>query len=574
MNGTVYARLAFYLLPVTTVLMIAALTMPAYAANIEVTTTTDEDNSDGDCSLREAIIAANTDATRDACAAGNGTDTVTVPADFYSLSVAGQNEDAASTGDLDIIDPDGLTISGAEARSTYVIADSPDRLFDIRPGASAEITGLTIFRGHADQGAGVRNYGTLTLRQMVLSSNEAVGPMGGISFAGGIFGNGGTLNIIDSTVSENSATFGSFGGVYQQGGTANITNTTISGNSTVGINSGVQAFSGATVNIESSTIASNTSTQPGGGIHANGNTTTINVENSIVSGNTLDNCDTLNGGTINSLGYNISSDGSCSFTQPTDRQNADPLMGRSPTTEAPPTPTPSWPGSPAIDEGASDQAQDQRGEGRPRDGDGDGTSTDGVGAFESETPPPPTPFTVNESDDAADADITDDRCDTDSATTGRQCTLRAAIEEANDTFGADTIDFDLGGTGATAISPTSALPTIIDSVTIDGYTQPGASPNSLEKGNDAVIKVLLGGLSAGAGVDGLVIEADNCTIRGLLIRNFGGSGILITGPDATGNNIEGNFIGLNRDGVTEKGNGAMACSSAVSRTWSGNSGRA
>ena len=72
-----------------------------------------------------------------------------------------------------------------------------------------------------------------------------------------------------------------------------------------------------------------------------------------------------------------------------------------------------------------------------------------------------TTFTVTDNGDAADSNITDTRCDTDPAS-GKQCTLRAAIEEANDTNGADTIDFDIGtsGTGAKTISPGSELPAI------------------------------------------------------------------------------------------------------------------
>src|ERR1044071_6821183 len=55
-----------------------ALTLPGlvYAANITVNTTADELNSDGDCSLREAIQAANTDAPSDGCTAGSGADTI------------------------------------------------------------------------------------------------------------------------------------------------------------------------------------------------------------------------------------------------------------------------------------------------------------------------------------------------------------------------------------------------------------------------------------------------------------------------------------------------------------------
>ena len=59
---------------------------PAGAATINVTTTADELNSDGDCSLREAVRAANTDATVDACPAGSGTDTIIVPAGDYVLT--------------------------------------------------------------------------------------------------------------------------------------------------------------------------------------------------------------------------------------------------------------------------------------------------------------------------------------------------------------------------------------------------------------------------------------------------------------------------------------------------------
>ncbi|MBA3551870.1 MAG: hypothetical protein H0W27_03220 [Actinobacteria bacterium] len=100
-----------------------------------------------------------------------------------------------------------------------------------------------------------------------------------------------------------------------------------------------------------------------------------------------------------------------------------------------------------------------------------------------------TTFTVNQTGDAADQDITDNRCDT-SPAAGRQCTLRAAIEEANDTPGADAITFSISSpTSVKTISPASPLPAITDPVTIDGYTQPGASPNTLATGNDAVLKI-------------------------------------------------------------------------------------
>ena len=62
--------------------------------------------------------------------------------------------------------------------------------------------------------------------------------------------------------------------------------------------------------------------------------------------------------------------------------------------------------------------------------------------------------------------------------------LREAITNANNTAGPDVIDFNiLGATGGLkTIALRSALPRIFDSVLIDGYTQPGASPNTLGPG--------------------------------------------------------------------------------------------
>ncbi|HSD85741.1 MAG TPA: CSLREA domain-containing protein, partial [Anaerolineae bacterium] len=91
----------------------------ARAATISVNTTTDELNSDGDCSLREAIRAANLDQTVDACPAGNGADTINLPDGNYSLSIAGTAENAALTGDLDITED--LTLDGAGRANTTIV---------------------------------------------------------------------------------------------------------------------------------------------------------------------------------------------------------------------------------------------------------------------------------------------------------------------------------------------------------------------------------------------------------------------------------------------------------------------
>lgn len=170
-----------------------------------------------------------------------------------------------------------------------------------------------------------------------------------------------------------------------------------------------------------------------------------------------------------------------------------------------------------------------------------------------------TTFSVNSTGDGSDANIVDTACDADASTEGRQCTLRAAIQESNDTPGADTIRFDIPGDGVQTIAPASPLDAIRETVTINGYTQPGASPNTLTRGNDAQLLIELDGTSAGGSfANGLTIEdARLCVVRGLVINRFGGRGIDVfnsTSTDAD-HRIEGNFIGTDASGTRDLGNG-------------------
>ena len=168
-----------------------------------------------------------------------------------------------------------------------------------------------------------------------------------------------------------------------------------------------------------------------------------------------------------------------------------------------------------------------------------------------------TTFTVNSTADAPDASTASNTCDTDVFTNGDQCTLRAAIQQANATAGADTINFAIPGTGvktinvgATGLGP---LPAITEQVSINGYTQPGSSPNTKAVGNDAALKIVLDGTKAGG--DGLRIEsASGSVIKGLVINSFSNTGIDISG-DSVGTRIEGNFLGTDPTGTLDKGNG-------------------
>ena len=87
---------------------------------------------------------------------------------------------------------------------------------------------------------------------------------------------------------------------------------------------------------------------------------------------------------------------------------------------------------------------------------------------------------------------------------------------------------------------------------IDGYSQPGASPNTLAVGDNALLLIELNGANAGVGVTGLMITAGSSTVRGFVINRFGGSGIQV---DSSQNLITGNFIGTDVNGTAALGNG-------------------
>jgi parallel beta-helix repeat protein len=134
--------------------------------------------------------------------------------------------------------------------------------------------------------------------------------------------------------------------------------------------------------------------------------------------------------------------------------------------------------------------------------------------------------------------------------------LRQAILDANGSLVlGNTIQFAIPGDGVHTINLFSSLPTISRPVLIDGYSQPGASANTLEVGDDAVLTVELNGASAGANANGLVVSVANTSVRGLVINRFGHAGIELSGAGATNDIVEGNFIGTNSLGTAALRNG-------------------
>jgi hypothetical protein len=168
-----------------------------------------------------------------------------------------------------------------------------------------------------------------------------------------------------------------------------------------------------------------------------------------------------------------------------------------------------------------------------------------------------TTFTVRFTGDQPDFSGSDGRCDTDSTPfNGVQCTLRAAIQQANATPGADTINFNIQSIGVRTISPATDLPDVTDALTIDGYSQPGSSVNTLTKGTNAVLMIQLDGNNAAG--NGLEIVADDVVVRGLAIGRFNFNGIEVDNVEGVGApsgvRIQGNFIGTDASGTVARPN--------------------
>ena len=245
-------------------------------------------------------------------------------------------------------------------------------------------------------------------------------------------------------------------------------------------------------------------------------------------------------GNITSLGHNLDSDGSCELSGTGDLSSTDPLLGPLQDNGGPTFTHALLPGSPAIDaaDDTAAPATDQRGIRRPQGRAGD------IGAYEFKPPA----FTVNSAGDGKDDDFGDGACDDGTG----NCTLRAAIEQANASPGPDVIAFNIPGAGPHTIRPGSALPTITAPVIIDGYTQPGAIPNTNGPGlgSNATLMIELNGTSAGFGADGLSITGGSSIVRGLVINRFR-RGIWLPSDN---NLVQGSFMGTDVTGTIDRGN--------------------
>jgi hypothetical protein len=118
--------------------------------------------------------------------------------------------------------------------------------------------------------------------------------------------------------------------------------------------------------------------------------------------------------------------------------------------------------------------------------------------------------------------------------------LRQAMLDANSNPGADAIVFNIPGAPPFTIKPLSALPAIGDPVSIDATTQPGFAGSPV---------VELDGSLAG-GATGLLITSGSSVVKALVINHFS-SGDCIRLQSGGGNLIVGSYIGLDATGTIQ-----------------------
>jgi len=335
----------------------------------------------------------------DPCATVNYAITKSVSGDIIHI--------AAGTYHEHIYVTQSVTISGDGMDQTILDGSSSHRVLAVSSPYTVSINDLTIQNGYvaSDNGAGIRNQGTLNLTRVKITNNTALQGAG--------LSTSEPFTIVDSVISNNNANIdstGRGGGIWiYDSGSASISNTTISGNTSTEYGGGIFVTGSSTVlSMTNVTISGNTSKNGGGmtitigatvnvvnstiagnhlsvGTYGGGfsNFATINFKNSILADNDIPNCGNA-GGSLTSQGYNLDSADSCGFTSTGDLINTDPQLGalgnNGGLTQTHALPA----GSPAIDAGTNTDcpSTDQRGVSRPLDGDANDSSICDMGAYE------------------------------------------------------------------------------------------------------------------------------------------------------------------------------------------------
>ncbi len=354
--------------------LVLAVAAPSSSGAATITVDATADDADlppnGNCTLREAILAANQNSAVDGCVAGDPAptvDLVVVPPGTYVLSIGPRGDGLGEHGDLDLIDD--IEVRGAGADQTLIDADGIDRVFDVAGGVVATIGDLELAGGDAasGDGGGVENDGDLLLEGVALVGNQSQGPGAGVR-------NNGTLFVRASTFSGNSTD--DHGGGIDNHGTATLENSTFSGNDGGNQGGGLYNLSARSMSVVHCTVVGNTAGS-GDALH---NAGSLTAANSLLVGSCSGSVDVSGGGNLEGPGDTCGLGGS-DLVAVADVMLSPLLDNGGPTrTHA------LQAGSAAIDFAAPGEclATDQRGVARPQDGDGDGSADCDSGAFEAD----------------------------------------------------------------------------------------------------------------------------------------------------------------------------------------------
>ena len=297
-----------------------------------------------------------------------------------------------------------LSIIGSGATMTIIDGGQAGTVVTVgQQNIQVTLSRVTIQNGSVQSnGAGITNYGTLTINSSTITANSAY------TFGGGIMSNN-TLTINESTVSGNSLSYeygsgggimiwgtltvnrstitanGAYdgGGIYIASGTATINNSTVTANSAY-YGGGIENFGALTIN--NGTITGN-SAPAGAGIYQDAGGS-VTFQDSIIANNPGGNCL----GAVTSNGYNVSSDNSCGFNGPGDMNNTSPRLGSLGRYGGPTQTIIEMLGSPTVDAGNPNGCTDSQGNllttdqrGAPRPGLHKSDKRCDMGSFERQT---------------------------------------------------------------------------------------------------------------------------------------------------------------------------------------------
>ncbi len=232
---------------------------------ITVDDVTDAISEDGRCTLREAVMAANTDSPAGGCPPGGERDVIRLPAGRFALTLAGTDENQNRTGDLDIRAPGSVAIMGASGGGTIIETRLSDRLIHVHSGSDVALAHLTLQGGFIDPeailllggGAILNQNSRLRIDNCTVSANEA-------GLGGGIHSDRGDMTIRSSTIVGNTGQNG--GGLLDTFGRTEIIDTTFRGNH-AGLEGGGIDSLGGDITLTRTTLHDNSAAQGGGAIH-------------------------------------------------------------------------------------------------------------------------------------------------------------------------------------------------------------------------------------------------------------------------------------------------------------------